>query len=87
MWAASERTEQAYPAEAAPANARFVYQRMECYHCFWRCYKRTDKFQVFPCVGEIGEEKVWRECESLLATGAAAAAGEGADKEASAGQR
>ncbi|MGH6660033.1 MAG: glycosyltransferase family 9 protein [Rhodospirillales bacterium] len=76
-----------YPAEAAPANARFVYQRMECYHCFWRCYKRTDKFQVFPCVGEIGEEKVWRECESLLAAGVAAAAGEGADKAASAGQR
>lgn len=78
-----------YPAEAAPANARFVHQRMECYHCFWLCHKRADEFQVFPCVGEIGEEKVWRECESLLAVaaGAGAEAGEGADKTLSAGQR
>jgi ADP-heptose:LPS heptosyltransferase len=75
-----------YPTEVAPANARFVHQRMECYHCFWRCHKRADLFQVFPCVGEIGEEKVWRECESLLAA-AEGVAGEGVDKTASAGQR
>jgi len=67
-----------YPAAAAPANARFVHQRMECYHCFWRCHKRASLYEVFPCVGEIGEEKVWRECESLLA--AAAGGGNGSDK-------
>lgn len=59
-----------YPPAASPANARFVSKRMECYHCFWRCHKRTDDAQVFPCIGEIGEDAVWRECESLLTAGA-----------------
>jgi ADP-heptose:LPS heptosyltransferase len=56
-----------YPPEATPANARFVFQKMECYHCFWRCHKRADKFQVFPCVDAVGEDQVWRACEALMA--------------------
>lgn len=56
-----------YPPEAAPANARFVFEEMECYHCFWRCHKRANKYQLFPCIGAIGEDEVWRECEALLA--------------------
>ncbi len=55
-----------YPKEVTPDNARFVYQEMECYHCFWRCHKRADKHQFFPCIGAIGEDQVWRECEALL---------------------
>ena len=55
-----------YPGEIAPPNARFVYQEMECYHCFWGCTKRQDKSQSFPCIGTIGEDRVWSECEALL---------------------
>jgi len=76
-----------YPAAVAPANVRFVHQRMECYHCFWRCHKRANAYQVFPCVSAIGEETVWRECEALLAAGAETTAGKAAGKTASAGRR
>lgn len=55
-----------YPREIAPQNVRFVYQEMECYHCFWRCHKRADKYQIFPCIGAIGEDRVWSACEALL---------------------
>jgi ADP-heptose:LPS heptosyltransferase len=55
-----------YPEAATPANARFVYERMECYHCFWRCHKRASKYDVFPCVDAIGEELVWDELAGLL---------------------
>ncbi len=55
-----------YPRKIAPKNARFVYQKMECYHCFWRCHKRQTKFHLFPCIGAIGEDRVWSECEALL---------------------
>ena len=55
-----------YPREIAPQNVRFVYQEMECYHCFWSCHKRADKYQLFPCIGAIGEDRVWSACEALL---------------------
>ena len=64
-----------YPDEVTPAGARFVYQKMECYHCFWRCHKRADKYQIFPCIGEIGDDKVWAACEDLLGPGAAGTPG------------
>ena len=55
-----------YPQEVTPANTRFVFQEMECYHCFWRCHRRANKFQLFPCIGAIAEDQVLRACESLL---------------------
>ena len=55
-----------YPEEVTPDNTRFVFQEMECYHCFWRCHRRADKYQLFPCIGAIGEDQVWRACEALL---------------------
>ncbi|NQU60118.1 MAG: glycosyltransferase family 9 protein [Rhodospirillales bacterium] len=55
-----------YPAQASPANARFVFQEMECYHCFWRCHRRANKFQLFPCIGALTEDRVWHDCEILL---------------------
>jgi len=62
-----------YPADAMPAAARFVYHRMECYHCFWRCHKRSSKFEVFPCVAAVGLDDVWSAVEGLLTqTGQAA---------------
>ena len=55
-----------YPKEVTPDNARFVFQEMECYHCFWRCHRRANKYQLFPCIGAIGEDQVLRACEALL---------------------
>lgn len=55
-----------YPEEVRPACARFVYHEMECYHCFWLCHKRASKYDVFPCVGTVGGDDVWRAVEDLL---------------------
>ena len=67
-----------YPEDATPANARFVYERMECYHCFWRCHKRATKHDVFPCVDGVSEERVWGALNEVLgARPAGVAAGAG----------
>ena len=58
-----------YPDGVAPPNARFAFHRQECYHCFWRCHKRPAKSDVFPCIGAIGEDQVWRQLVELLAEG------------------
>ena len=55
-----------YPEEIRPAHARFVYHRMECYHCFWNCPKRATKFDVFPCVEAVHIDEVWRVSQQLL---------------------
>lgn len=55
-----------YPENACPQNARFVYQEMDCYHCFWRCPKRATKFDTFPCVGAVTVDQVWNQIEDLL---------------------
>jgi ADP-heptose:LPS heptosyltransferase len=55
-----------YPKSVRPATARFVYERMDCYHCFWRCHKRTDPKASFPCVAAVGAEQVRAACEELL---------------------
>jgi ADP-heptose:LPS heptosyltransferase len=60
-----------YPAEASPANARFVFEEMPCYHCFWRCHLRASRFDVFPCVSAVPVDKVWREIDSLIPHAAA----------------
>jgi len=54
-----------YPESVAPDTARFVFQEMECYHCFWRCHRRANKFQLFPCIGAINEDRVWSACKEL----------------------
>jgi len=54
-----------YPENVTPENARFVYQEMDCYHCFWRCPKRASKADVFPCISRISEERVWDETWAL----------------------
>jgi len=55
-----------YPKEVTPDNVRFVYARMPCYHCFWRCDKRDDKFSSFPCVAAVSEQVVQDACLSVL---------------------
>lgn len=57
-----------YPDDVRPKNARFVYETMECYHCFWRCHKRDSKFDVFPCVAAVSVEAAWQECEALISS-------------------
>lgn len=55
-----------YPDAVRPDNARFVYQEMDCYHCFWNCPKRTVETDAFPCVEAVDVEQVWAEAELLL---------------------
>ena len=55
-----------YPEAVRPDHARFVYHKMDCYHCFWNCPKRGSKFEVFPCVEAVGLEQVLAEVENLL---------------------
>lgn len=55
-----------YPADVCQPTARFVYEKMDCYHCFWRCHKRTSKNDVFPCISAVPAEAVWEACESVI---------------------
>ena len=55
-----------YPKEATPNTVRFVYQRMDCYHCFWRCPKREDSRSSFPCVAAVTQDQVQAACLELL---------------------
>ncbi len=55
-----------YPEGVSPANCRFVFHKMECYHCFWRCHLRQDRSQAFPCVEKVGEDHVWAAASELL---------------------
>ena len=56
-----------YPDHVCPPNARFVYEVMDCFHCFWRCHKRESKYDVFPCVAAIPVDHVWEQSKSLIA--------------------
>lgn len=55
-----------YPEGLRPANARFIYEPMECYHCLWICSKRLVDRTTFPCIREISIERVWSELAGLL---------------------
>ncbi|MEO5335473.1 MAG: glycosyltransferase family 9 protein [Magnetospirillum sp. WYHS-4] len=56
-----------YPEGIAPATVRFAWTAMDCYHCFWRCPKRTDDRDAFPCVAAVTPEQAWAKVEELLA--------------------
>lgn len=62
-----------YPVEVAPPNVRFVFRKMECYHCFWRCHKRRSKVDVFPCISGVGHDEVWDAVTELMPSVAGAA--------------
>lgn len=55
-----------YPKNMCPDTARFVFEEMDCYHCFWRCPKRDTKFQSFPCVVAVSEQRVWDNVQAVL---------------------
>ncbi|MFD2234488.1 glycosyltransferase family 9 protein [Phaeospirillum tilakii] len=47
-----------YPEAVRPAASRFLSVAMDCYHCLWRCPKRSGPDQAFPCVAAITVEDV-----------------------------
>ena len=55
-----------YPKGITPGHAQFVYERMECYHCFWRCDKRDNNYQSYPCVSAVRVEQVKAACLQLI---------------------
>jgi hypothetical protein len=55
-----------YPEEIRPSYVSFAYEKMTCYHCFWRCHKRETKFDVFPCVSAVTVDIVWEQAKNLL---------------------
>ena len=55
-----------YPEHLISAKVRFLYKFMECYHCFWRCDKRTKTFESFPCVSGVLVEDVKNSCNEIL---------------------
>ena len=56
-----------YPSDFCLRHTRFLYERMECYHCFWRCHKRTDLKASFPCIEAVSINTVRAACRELLA--------------------
>jgi len=42
-----------YPEAVSPPRARFLSVPMDCYHCLWRCPKRSGPDEAFPCVAAI----------------------------------
>ncbi|MEK7244725.1 MAG: glycosyltransferase family 9 protein, partial [Pseudomonadota bacterium] len=58
-----------YPQELAPANARFLFARLDCYHCFWNCTRKVERGASFPCVAEIPVSAALAAAEELLAGG------------------
>jgi len=55
-----------YPEEVSPPHAKFAFEEMPCYHCFWRCPKRATKFDVFPCVSAVEVDTVWNAVSQLI---------------------
>ena len=58
-----------YPPALAPANARFLFARLDCYHCFWNCTRKVERGASFPCVAEIPVAEALAAAEELLAGG------------------
>lgn len=55
-----------YPPSIKPDHARFVYHKMDCYHCFWDCPKRASKYDFTPCIEAIEINQVWEVADQLL---------------------
>jgi len=55
-----------YPEEVRPSFARFAFEDMSCYHCFWRCTKRKNNSEAFPCVSNVSVDTIWTTTKELL---------------------
>ncbi|MSO84378.1 MAG: glycosyltransferase family 9 protein [Rhodospirillales bacterium] len=58
-----------YPEALSPANARFLFARLDCYHCFWNCTRKVERGASFPCVAEIPVSAALAAAEELLGAG------------------
>ncbi len=58
-----------YPEALRPANARFLFARLDCYHCFWNCTREVERGASFPCVAEIPVAAALSQAEELLGAG------------------
>ena len=55
-----------YPESIRPARAIFLTREMECFHCLWRCFKRSSRLDAFPCVAEVSSDEIWAAMDSLI---------------------
>ncbi len=55
-----------YPAEVCPPHARFAYQPMDCYHCFYNCTRRRAGQTSFPCFVDVPFDRVWAALMEIL---------------------
>ena len=56
-----------YPAALTPAQVRFVWHEMPCYHCFWACTQPHAAGASFPCVASVSVAQVRAAADELLA--------------------
>jgi len=54
-----------YP-EHIQSRLVYVYEKMECYHCNWNCKYQTGENEPYPCISNVGLEKVWQAVRQLL---------------------
>jgi ADP-heptose:LPS heptosyltransferase len=54
-----------YPEAIRPSQARFLHHAMDCYHCLWRCTKRANPGDAFPCVAEVTVDAAWAELKDI----------------------
>jgi len=55
-----------YPEAVRPPRTRFLSVTMDCYHCLWRCPKRTGPDEAFPCVAAIAVTAVTDALDALI---------------------
>ena len=48
-----------YPQAICPQGSTFLTHHMDCFHCLWRCPKRADAGDAFPCVAGVTVDEVW----------------------------
>ncbi|WP_158240826.1 glycosyltransferase family 9 protein [Telmatospirillum siberiense] len=55
-----------YPPELCPPNIHWIYEPMDCYHCFYNCTKRLVDRTPFPCFAAVPFDTVWERLTSIL---------------------
>ena len=43
-----------------------IYEKMACYNCNWNCVFQTMENEPYPCISNVGLEKVWQALLPLL---------------------
>ncbi len=56
-----------YPERVTPPRVRFLWRRMDCYHCFWACPKRDAETDSFPCVAAVETDAAWAALRAVMA--------------------